>query len=311
MPDPVTIAARVLTTEEVETEIDAILKRPYSYVFTPDAAAGGYAAAVLEFPGVFAAGATFDGAHANIRRAAREWLREIFRLGQQVPAPMNPSNRLVPLDHDVHFAAAREAAERGVPVETFVAHVLETHLEPNKALTNAIEVAVAPVLDDLQRLFATRFPQVAASRGSSSGGTILASHYLAIAWPDLDDRLVVGVKVEQGRGHLEVEADVSEEYSGRLHHREPSTTVPRSAAVDLAGAAAARLLKTVSVKAWTRLFQGNVDGPRVHIVHGGFAICGKPGLPGKWSDGSRHVRLEEAALATCDVCVGRAPEIPR
>lgn len=41
----------------------------------------------------------------------------------------------------------------------------------------------------------------------------------------------------------------------------------------------------------------------VHILFHGFAICGKPGVPGTWGEGHRWCRMEEREDATCPDCL--------
>lgn len=132
MPDPVFIVARALTTAEVDAEIDVILERPYSYAITPDPEVGGFAASILEFPGCFAQGQTVDGAYANIRSAAREWLRILIRQGKDVPPPLDPSARLVPLEvpHDVFAAVQRAAASKRLTASDLVLRMLTERFPP-------------------------------------------------------------------------------------------------------------------------------------------------------------------------------------
>lgn len=41
----------------------------------------------------------------------------------------------------------------------------------------------------------------------------------------------------------------------------------------------------------------------IHILRGGFAICGKPDVPGFWRDDDRWVHAENADHADCAECV--------
>jgi predicted RNase H-like HicB family nuclease len=199
MPDPVVIVSRALTTAEVDAEIEDILQRPYSYVLSPESEVGGFAASILEFPGCFAQGETIEGAYANIRSAAKEWLRAVFRLGQEVPCPVDPSARLVPLQlpHDIHAAARREATRQGCSVEDFVTQMVADQFRSDTALVAAIEAAVAPSLDRLKASFVARFPQLEASRGMVKGNKIKAFIYLTTTWPDLEESLITGVHVRE------------------------------------------------------------------------------------------------------------------
>jgi len=45
---------------------------------------------------------------------------------------------------------------------------------------------------------------------------------------------------------------------------------------------------------------------RVHVLHYGAPLCGKPGIPGRWCDGDSWVNLHNKAEATCEPCVSRA-----
>lgn len=312
MPHPVVIVSRALTTAEVDAEIDDILQRPYSYVFSPDPEVDGFAASILEFPGCFAQGETFDGAYTNIRSAAREWLRAVFRQGQAVPCPVDPSARLVPLQlpHDLHAAVRREAARQGSSLEDFVAQLLTDQFGSDTVLVAAIEAAVAPPLGRLQASFVARFPQLEASRGVVKGSKVKAFVYLTTTWPDLEEPLVVGAHVlEAESGDFQVTADVCGEFSGFLHLNETPLLVPRSLGPEMVAAAAGKLAKDICERAWATLYQGDVVGPRVHVVHRGFALCGKPGLPGRWTGGHRHVPVEQVEHATCEICRSRAPDV--
>jgi hypothetical protein len=40
----------------------------------------------------------------------------------------------------------------------------------------------------------------------------------------------------------------------------------------------------------------------VHVLCGGFALCGIPGVPADWPDGHRWVRKEDRGRATCSIC---------
>jgi hypothetical protein len=43
--------------------------------------------------------------------------------------------------------------------------------------------------------------------------------------------------------------------------------------------------------------------PLTHILIEGRPLCGKPGVPGEWSDGDRWCRWAERCEATCDECL--------
>lgn len=45
--------------------------------------------------------------------------------------------------------------------------------------------------------------------------------------------------------------------------------------------------------------------PAVHILHVGRVLCGKPGPPGRWSDGSSIVFVRDFEKATCSECRDR------
>lgn len=47
----------------------------------------------------------------------------------------------------------------------------------------------------------------------------------------------------------------------------------------------------------------------VHVLLGGRALCGKPGVPGEWNDGDRWVRVEERGEATCLLCSTRSLDL--
>jgi predicted RNase H-like HicB family nuclease len=130
MPDPVVIVSRLLTTAEVDVEIDDILTRPYSYVFTPDETVGGFAASILEFTGCFAQGRTVEAAFENVRSAARVWLRIVLQQGQSVPPPLDPSTRIVPLEfpHDLHSVVQRAAAAEGLSASELVLRFISERL---------------------------------------------------------------------------------------------------------------------------------------------------------------------------------------
>lgn len=40
----------------------------------------------------------------------------------------------------------------------------------------------------------------------------------------------------------------------------------------------------------------------IHVLDGGVSICGMPGLPKDWPEGHRWVRINEAHMASCEVC---------
>ena len=44
----------------------------------------------------------------------------------------------------------------------------------------------------------------------------------------------------------------------------------------------------------------------VHVLQGGFALCGVEGVPGDWPDGHKWVSLQDIADATCVTCLSRA-----
>jgi hypothetical protein len=44
----------------------------------------------------------------------------------------------------------------------------------------------------------------------------------------------------------------------------------------------------------------------VHILIGGLALCGKPGVPAQWGDGDKWTSWEVRAEATCDECLSAA-----
>lgn len=79
-----------MSEAEIENSVIECLKRPYSFVLTPEAE-GGYSASVLEFPGCLSDGDTPNEAIANIMEAAKGWLAVSIEHGHKIPEPLDLS----------------------------------------------------------------------------------------------------------------------------------------------------------------------------------------------------------------------------
>lgn len=77
---------------------------PYHRILVPDG--GGYAAAVLEFPGCFAEGDTAVETLLALERAALAWIQAALDLGQTIPPPCNLRHVQMWLEH--HPAAPQD-----------------------------------------------------------------------------------------------------------------------------------------------------------------------------------------------------------
>lgn len=57
-----------------------------------------------------------------------------------------------------------------------------------------------------------------------------------------------------------------------------------------------------------RLERGEEPTPWVHVLHGGWALCPLPGIPGEWPPGHRWVAVADAEKATCPHCLREMTE---
>jgi antitoxin HicB len=114
------------------TNIDVVLKRPYTRAIIP-ALEGGYTAEVIEFPGCVTQGETVEEAYANLEDAAREWLAAVIESGQTVPEPLAANQDfsgkvVLRLPKSLHCKASRYAEREDVSLNTFLVTAIAQHI---------------------------------------------------------------------------------------------------------------------------------------------------------------------------------------
>ena len=69
--------------KQMETEIKAILKRPYERVLIPDEDTHTFTCLITESPGCIAQGDSVEGTYASLERTAESWLEGVSRPGRR------------------------------------------------------------------------------------------------------------------------------------------------------------------------------------------------------------------------------------
>lgn len=100
------------------------IHEPYTCILVPDST-GGYAAAILEWPGCFAEGDTANTAMAALGRAAAAWKAAALTHGQAIPLPLSTEGYggriALRVSKSLHRQAVQRAAQEGVSLNQFLA----------------------------------------------------------------------------------------------------------------------------------------------------------------------------------------------
>jgi len=100
---------------------------PYTALVVSDPA-GGYSAAVLEWPGCFAEGDTAEAALAALERAAAAWVEAARTQQQCIPPCLSLKEQtgrvLLRLPRSVHHRAVQRAAAEGISLNTWLVSVV-------------------------------------------------------------------------------------------------------------------------------------------------------------------------------------------
>lgn len=104
-------------------EAQRIFQQPYSRVLKA-AEEGGFTAEVLEFPGCFAEGETWEEASTNLLETALTWIEECLEKGEAVPGPQQESEYggkiALRLSKSQHAKAVAHADKDGVSLNQFL-----------------------------------------------------------------------------------------------------------------------------------------------------------------------------------------------
>jgi antitoxin HicB len=110
-----------------DEQIAAILRKPYSWVVTPDES-GRFFAKVAEFPGCIAEGATEKEAMDNLHEVATEWVRASASSGYSIPEPPTEERYsgkfLVRTLRSIHRKLMERAEQEGVSFNQLVSGIL-------------------------------------------------------------------------------------------------------------------------------------------------------------------------------------------
>jgi len=122
----------------------------YTCLLVPDPT-GGYSAAVLEWPGCVAEGATASSAMQALTRAAAAWQRAARQQGQDIPPPLSgtarPSGRIaLRVPPSLHRRAQLWAARDGVSLNQFLVAAIATYVGVKATLAPA-----APAVPEKQK----------------------------------------------------------------------------------------------------------------------------------------------------------------
>lgn len=131
----------------IEAEARKILERPYSRVVVPDET-GMFNAAILDFPGCFAQGATPAEAYASLEDAALGWVQDVLDKGEDVPSPLPQADHsgkfLLRLPRSLHGRVAQMAAREGVSINHFITTALAEKIGAASVTTTRTVVIWAP-----------------------------------------------------------------------------------------------------------------------------------------------------------------------
>ncbi len=82
-----------MTAEELEAQVQAIIRRPYHQVITGEPGEG-YLGEIPELPGCFTAGETPEEAIRNLSEAMAVWVESALVHGDPIPGPATGPIRL-------------------------------------------------------------------------------------------------------------------------------------------------------------------------------------------------------------------------
>lgn len=121
-----------------------ILRKPYTRKLTPDPS-GGFVAAIHEFPGCIAYGATADEAINKLESAAESWLEAAVATDYEIQEPANyesSSGRIaLRISRRLHQLAAERAEREGTSLNQFIAVALANYLGQQGGIDRAISAA--------------------------------------------------------------------------------------------------------------------------------------------------------------------------
>lgn len=122
--------------KDLSTEAKLIFQQPYSRVLKA-AEEGGFTAEVLEFPGCFAEGETWEEASRNLEETALTWIEECLAKCEAVPAPHEESvysgKVALRLSKSQHGKAVACAEKDGVSLNQFLVAAVAEALGEKKA----------------------------------------------------------------------------------------------------------------------------------------------------------------------------------
>lgn len=115
---------------EHQRDISYYLGLPWTLVFVPDPADGGFVAKVAELRGCLSQGDTLEEAHEMIIDALKDWLEVALAHGDVIPQPGEADSSSysgkfnVRVPRHVHRGLAEAAEQDGVSLNLFVATAL-------------------------------------------------------------------------------------------------------------------------------------------------------------------------------------------
>lgn len=138
---------RAKKAEPVPSEIEEILRRPYTRLVVLEEDGSCFRAEIVEFPGCLALGDDEVSALAHLKDVAESWIEAALEAGQTIPEPMDTSNShsgklVLRMSRSLHRRAALAASRDGISLNQLIVQALAEHVGSKRPSSGSLVINV-------------------------------------------------------------------------------------------------------------------------------------------------------------------------